>query len=118
MATPAPNINTPKLHYSNAPFFKIMNTQNNKPTNESKLTTLFHERLVPLCNGQPGLRGKIQVEIRQPSATPGEIRDNSCNSFLDFIASDETLDRYNEVIVASGWKLDNYARNPVFQNSH
>src|SRR5690242_11342512 len=95
-----------------------MSTQNNRPTNDSKLTNLFGERLVSLCNGQPGLRGKIQVEIREPSATPGEIRDNSCNSCLDFIASDETLDRYHEVIVASGWKLDNYVKNPVFQNSH
>ena len=92
-----------------------MSNQNNRPLNDPKLTTLFAERLVPLCNGQSGLRGKIQVEIREPS---GEIRDNSCNSCLDFVASDETLDRYNEVIVASGWKLDNYVRNPVFQNSH
>jgi hypothetical protein len=95
-----------------------MSTQDNRPTNDSKLTTLFPDRLVPLCNGQAGLRGKIQVEIREPSATPGEVRDNSCNSCLDFVVSDETLDRYNEVIVASGWKLDNYVRNPVFQNSH
>lgn len=95
-----------------------MSTQNNRPTNDSKLTNLFGERLVSLCNGQPGLRGKIQVEIREPSAAPSEIRDNSCNSCLDFIASDETLDRYHEVIVASGWKLDNYVKNPVFQNSH
>jgi hypothetical protein len=37
---------------------------------------------------------------------------------LDFVASDETLDRYSEIIRASGWKLDHYLRNPVFQNSH
>src|SRR5437867_2026681 len=37
---------------------------------------------------------------------------------LDFIASDETLDRYDEIIVASGWRLENYRRNPVFQNAH
>jgi len=95
-----------------------MSNQNNRPVNDSKLTTVFSERLVPLYDGQAGLRGKIQVEIREPSAMPGEIRDNSCNSCLDFVVSDETLDRYNEVIVASGWKLDNYVRNPVFQNSH
>ena len=39
-------------------------------------------------------------------------------SVLDFIASDESLDRYREIISASGWKLENYQRNPVFQNSH
>jgi hypothetical protein len=37
---------------------------------------------------------------------------------LDFISSDETLDRYGEVITAAGWKLATYQRNPVFQNSH
>src|SRR4029078_10099363 len=31
---------------------------------------------------------------------------------------DETLDRYGEVISASGWRLENYRRNPVFQNAH
>jgi HK97 family phage prohead protease len=95
-----------------------MSNQNNRPVNNPKLTTAFSERLVSLYGGQAGLRGKIQVEIREPSTTPGEVRDNSCNSCLDFIVSDETLDRFNEVIVASGWKLENYLRNPVFQNSH
>jgi len=104
-----------------------MSTQNNRPVNDSKLTTVFSERLVPLYDGQPGLRGKIQVEIREPEE-PAASRDGSRSdpstldtrpsSVLDFIVSDETLDRYNEVIVASGWKLDNYLRNPVFQNSH
>jgi HK97 family phage prohead protease len=66
------------------------------------------------------LRGKIQVEIVEPSTSdPAASRDGSrSDATLDFIVSDETLDRYNEVIVASGWKLDNYVRNPVFQNSH
>jgi HK97 family phage prohead protease len=121
-----------------------MSAQNNRPVNDSKLTTVFSERLVPLYDGQAGLRGKIQVEIVEP-VLPGRgdgsgadgasdvaaSRDGSRSasdpptpntphspSTLDFIVSDETLDRYNEVIVASGWKLDNYLRNPVFQNSH
>lgn len=37
---------------------------------------------------------------------------------VDFTASDETLDRYGEVISAAGWDLRNYARNPVFLNAH
>jgi hypothetical protein len=52
------------------------------------------------------------------STVPVQITDDSCNSCLDFISSDESLDRYNEIISASGWKLDNYLRNPVFQNAH
>lgn len=89
-----------------------------------------------LCNGQAGLRGKIQVEICEP-VLPGQGNGEGADknvgvtgaadknvgvtrseATLDFVVSDETLDRYNEVIVASGWKLDNYVRNPVFQNSH
>jgi len=115
-----------------------MSNQNDRPANDSKLTTVFSERLVPLYDGQPGLRGKIQVDIREPSTSelaasrvlpgrgdgsrsapdPSTPNTPHSSSTLDFVVSDETLDRYNEVIVASGWKLDNYVRNPVFQNSH
>src|SRR5262245_19983665 len=123
-----------------------MSTQNNRPVSDSKLTTVFSERLVPLYDGQAGLRGKMQVEIVEPSdaegagkdvgteadapAPSGAVRtprptfpevddsrsyphgakrspqvssDSKHSSTLDFIVSDETLDRYNEVIVASGW---------------
>src|SRR6266566_1976412 len=68
-------------------------------------------RFVQLPDGRPGLRTTLLIETR-------DVSDNSCNSCLDFISSDETLDRYNEVISAAGWKLDNYQRNPVFQNAH
>lgn len=37
---------------------------------------------------------------------------------LDFLASNETLDRYGEVLSAEGWRLEHYRRNPVFQNAH
>ena len=63
-------------------------------------------------NSPPTTLGSVRSTI------PVEIRDDSCNSCLDFISSDESLDRYNEIISASGWKLDNYQRNPVFQNAH
>src|SRR6266566_5506905 len=68
--------------------------------------------LVPLSDGRPGLRGGIHVDVRDTS-DPADPSDT-----LDFISSDETLDRYAEIIVASGWKLSSYARNPVFQNAH
>jgi phage head maturation protease len=42
----------------------------------------------------------------------------SDSPILDFISSDETLDRYDEVICTSGWRLDTYRQNPVFQNAH
>jgi HK97 family phage prohead protease len=35
-----------------------------------------------------------------------------------FIASDETVDRYNTIIRASGWELGNFVRNPVILFGH
>ena len=98
------------------------------------------DRLIPLSTGTPGIRSTIHVEITKPppahethslSATGGEgqgevvrasdpstLNSNHPQPTLDFASSDETLDRYNEIIVASGWQLANYHQNPVFQNSH
>jgi HK97 family phage prohead protease len=82
----------------------------------------FTDRLVTLSDGRQGLRGTITTEVREPSPSPGgEGRGEggiSQASILEFTSSDETLDRYGEIITASGWKLANYQRNPVFQNSH
>lgn len=37
---------------------------------------------------------------------------------IRFRASDESLDRYDEVILAAGWKLENFAKNPVMMQFH
>src|SRR5690349_18578122 len=75
--------------------------------------------LIPLSNGQSGLRSVIQIEAHEPSPSdPASSIQNPASCVLDFIASDETLDRYGEIISATGWRLENYRRNPVFQNSH
>jgi Escherichia/Staphylococcus phage prohead protease len=37
---------------------------------------------------------------------------------ITFIASDETVDRYGDIIRASGWKLENFRRNPVLLWAH
>jgi HK97 family phage prohead protease len=66
--------------------------------------------IVILSDGHQGLRSTITAEVRE-----SEIQNQDV---LDFISSDQTLDRYDEIITASGWKLENYQRNPVFQNSH
>ena len=50
-----------------------------------------------------------------PKAT---VPDDSQGPIIEFRSSDETLDRYNERITVSGWKLDNYRKNPVVQNAH
>ena len=83
------------------------------------LQTEFPERLTTLCTGQAGLRGGLKVEIREPSSpSDPSIQQSTTPPILDCIASDETLDRYDEIISVSGWKLNNYRRNPVFQNAH
>src|SRR6267142_2858292 len=86
------------------------------------METEFSSRLITLCDGRHGLRGGIHVEISEPG--PEQIQNpkskiqNPDAHILDFVASDETLDRYNEIISASGWNLANYQLNPVFQNAH
>ena len=56
-----------------------------------------------LCRGLP-------VEIGMPAGNDEPL--------LQVTASDETVDRYHEVLSADGWKLDQYQRNPVFLNAH
>lgn len=69
----------------------------------------FGARLVTLRDGRAGLRGGIHCEMRS-----ADMPDNC----LDFIASDETVDRYNEVIKQDGWQLDNFMANPVVPDCH
>ena len=86
--------------------------------------------LIPLYDNRPGLRTLLQVEVREPlpcsagssagDASAKAVTPNaeSSGAVLDFIASTATLDRYHEVIEPSGWRLESYRRNPVFQNAH
>ena len=37
---------------------------------------------------------------------------------IRFRASDDTVDRYNEVIIAEGWDLEDYVKNPVVMQFH
>jgi len=89
----------------------------------------FGPRLITLSDGRPGLRTTMQVEIHDPPSAEIQNPESSIQDpvsgtqhpdapILDFIASDESLDRYGEVISAIGWELDSYQRNPVFQNAH
>ncbi len=54
-------------------------------------------------------RATLTPEIRIIDAQRG---------LVDYVASDESLDCYREIIRASGWKFDIFARNPVFVDSH
>ena len=37
---------------------------------------------------------------------------------IRFVASDETVDRYGDVVSAKGWQLDNFKANPIFLWGH
>jgi HK97 family phage prohead protease len=37
---------------------------------------------------------------------------------IEFVASDETVDRYGDVVTASGWRLKEFRKNPIFLFSH
>jgi len=67
-------------------------------------------RLVTLANGRQVLRTQVPVQVSVPSDTADPV--------IDIRVSDETLDRYGEIITAGGWRLENYRRNPVIQNAH
>lgn len=45
-------------------------------------------------------------------ATPAEGR------IIDFIGSNASIDRDNEVLTADGWEIDSYRKNPVFLWAH
>jgi HK97 family phage prohead protease len=96
----------------------IREPKTNRETPVDGLPHDFTDRLVTLSTGQAGLRSALPVcASPAPPAGPGGAADVAL-PLLDFIASDATLDRAQEVIVPAGWRLENFRRNPVFQNAH
>jgi hypothetical protein len=43
---------------------------------------------------------------------------NSEARTMRFVASDESVDRYGDIIRASGWQLENFRKNPVLLFAH
>jgi hypothetical protein len=60
-------------------------------------------------NANEQLRREIHPEIRVVDAKAG---------LVEYVASDETIDSYREVIRASGWKFNRFAKNAPFVDSH
>lgn len=73
----------------------------------------FETRFTQLSNGRRGLRSGLHA-----SATCPLPSDGGGAAVVDFICSDETVDRYHETVDPAGWELEIYRRNPVFQNAH
>jgi HK97 family phage prohead protease len=71
----------------------------------------FGSRLVTLNSGRSGIRAGMKFTVK------GGCGDASL-PILDFIGSDGSVDRYNEVIDQKGWQLDNFRANPVIPDCH
>ena len=82
-----------------------------RPSTPSAVAPLG-ERLVPLRTGEPGVRTLLTGSFR---AAPGVAESAPV---LTFVASDESMDRYGDVVRQSGLRLDNFRRNPVVVDCH
>jgi len=74
-----------------------------------EMQTEFGARVCTLNTGACGLRGGMKFEAK---AVAGDA------PVIEFIGSDGTVDRYNEVIDQKGWQLDNFRANPVIPDCH
>ncbi len=72
----------------------------------------------------PTFHRSLAIEVKsaapESTSTPEPPAENNApgDHTLDFISSDETLDRCEEIICPEGWDLRHYLQNPVFQNAH
>jgi HK97 family phage prohead protease len=71
----------------------------------------FGARVCTLNTGATGLRGGMHFTVKD--AADGDAYE------LDFIGSDNTVDRYNEVIEPQAWgDMKNFKANPVIPDCH
>jgi phage head maturation protease len=73
--------------------------------NENAQPVAVTERTFEVCKAM----GDLPVKISDPVNPERVIR---------FKASDDTCDRYDEVILPAGWKFDDFIKNPVMMQFH
>lgn len=66
-------------------------------------------QMVTLTNGKPGVRLAMACEVRVLDAKKG---------IAEYIASDESVDSYREVIRVDGWRFNMFRKNAPFVDSH
>src|SRR4051812_46377636 len=66
----------------------------------------------------PSIPSRTLHRELHPEATVPAESEHAPRNTLDFRSSDQTLDRYQEIISVAGWRLENYRKNPVVQNAH
>jgi hypothetical protein len=64
---------------------------------------------IQLSNGEAGFRATLAAEIR--------ILDQS-SGIVEYVASDETIDSYKEIVRADGWKFTLFEKNAPFVDTH
>jgi len=62
-----------------------------------------------LCNGQSGFRASIAAEFKVLDAAQG---------IVEYIASDETIDSYKEIVRVNGWDFSLMEKNAPFVDTH
>lgn len=62
-------------------------------------------------------RAKMTGPIRREITVEPKILDEK-KGIVRFVASDETLDCYNEIVRVAGWRFTHFAKNAPFVNSH
>ena len=71
---------------------------------------------------EPGaLAAPTDTQAREAAPTPGPAPSApaaAASRVRTFCASDESVDRYNTVLKASGWQLENFRKNPVILCRH
>lgn len=55
--------------------------------------------------------------LRKEIAVEAKVLDSG-SGIVEYVASDESIDSYGEVIRASGWRFDRFAKNAPFVDSH
>jgi len=73
------------------------------------LTEIFGERVLKLHTGAMGLRCGLHMKSSRLEGDQPIIR---------HIASDNTVDRYNEVVEPDGWDITEFRKNPMVQDSN
>jgi hypothetical protein len=65
--------------------------------------------LIRSASPEKPLRREISVEAKVLNESEGLVR---------YVASDETLDCYNEIVRANGWRFTHFSKNAPFVDSH
>lgn len=76
---------------------------------ESKLVNRAGRDWQPLVDGAPGFRAMLAAEIRVLDERAG---------LVEYVASDETIDSYLEIIRVDGWLFDYLQKNFPFVDTH